>query len=71
MININQKNDIKLYATKKTVEWLVNNTKVSLFDPVNFTGYQRKISDSHCEKIVEFLCENDFFLPTAIICPTL
>lgn len=69
MIQVNQKNNINLYATKKTVDWLVNNTEVSVFDPVSFTGYQRQINEGHCQKIVEFLC-GDFFLPTAIICAT-
>lgn len=69
MIQVNQKNDINLYVTKKTVDWLVNNTDVSVFDPVSFKGYQRQINKGHCQKIVDFLCA-DFFLPTAIICAT-
>lgn len=69
MIPINQKHNINLFGTKKTVEWLVDNTEVSVFDPVSFTGYQRQINDGHCQKIVDFLCV-DFFLPTAIICAT-
>lgn len=69
MIQVKQRNDINLYATKKTVEWLVENTEVSIFDPVSFEGYQRQINKEHCQKIVDFLCV-DFFLPTAIICAT-
>ncbi len=69
MIQVNQKNNINLFATKKTVDWLVNNTEVSVFDPVTFSGYQRQINENHCRKIVDFLCA-DFFLPTAIICAT-
>ncbi|MBD5132696.1 MAG: DGQHR domain-containing protein [Clostridiales bacterium] len=69
MIQLEQKNNVKLFATKKTVDWLVNNTEVSVFDPVSFEGYQRQINEGHCQKIVEFLCV-DFFLPTAIICAT-
>lgn len=53
--------------TVKTVEWLVDNTSVSVFDPVRFDGYQREISDNHCEKIVKYLMDN-FYLPTPIIC---
>lgn len=53
--------------TIKTVEWLVNNTYVSVFDPVKFDGYQREINDAHCEKIVKYL-KNNFYLPTPIIC---
>lgn len=69
MIEIDQKKNIKLTATKKTVDWLVNNTVVSVFNPITFEGYQRQINENHCRKIVEFLCK-DFFLPTAIICAT-
>lgn len=67
MIQINQKDNVRVIATKKTVDWLVNNTEVSVFDPINFSGYQRQINENHCRKIVDFLC-TDFFLPTAIIC---
>lgn len=52
---------------KKTIEWLVDNTEVSVFNPVTLEGYQRKISDSHCQKIVDYL-ENNIFMPVAIIC---
>lgn len=69
MIQINQKDNVNLYATKKTVDWLVNNTEVSVFNPITFEGYQRQINENHCKKIVEFL-STDFFLPTAIICAT-
>lgn len=64
-ININQSVNIKL--TKKTIQWLVSHTHVNVFDPVNFTGYQRQIDYSHCQKIVDYL-ENDFLLPSSIIC---
>ncbi len=69
MLKIHQNRELDLIETKKTVEWLVENTTVSVFDPVNFTGYQRKINEDHCQKIVEFL-KRDFFMPTAIICAT-
>lgn len=69
MINIFQDKPLDLLQTKKTVDWLVNNTSVSVFDPVNFTGYQRQIDNRHCMRIVEFL-KKDFFMPTAIICAT-
>jgi len=64
---IYQKETINILQTKKTVEWLVDNTKVSVFNPIDFTGYQRQIDDKHCLKIVDYL-KTDFFLPTAIIC---
>ena len=57
----------KIIQTKKTVDWLVNNTKVNVFNPISFEGYQRTIDENHCEKIVSYL-NKDFFLPTSIIC---
>lgn len=69
MINIFQNKELDLLQTKKTVDWLVNNTSVSVFSPINFKGYQRQIDEKHCMKIVEFL-KRDFFMPTAIICAT-
>lgn len=56
-----------IIQTKKTVEWLVNNTKVNVFNPITFEGYQRTIDEKHCEKIVSYL-NKEFFLPTSIIC---
>lgn len=56
-----------IIQTKKTVDWLVDHTKVNVFDPLTFQGYQRSIDRKHCEKIVAYLSK-DFFLPTSIIC---
>lgn len=67
MIHIKQNQECELIQVKKTVEWLVLNTIVSVFNPVDFKGYQRQINQKHCEKIVKYL-ERDFFLPTSIIC---
>ena len=67
MIKINQDNRAELIETKKPVSWLIENTKVAVFDPINFSGYQRHIDDHHCTRIVNFL-EKEFFLPTPIIC---
>lgn len=64
---IYQNEIINILQTKKTVGWLVDNTKVSVFNPIDFTGYQRQIDDRHCLRIVDYL-KTDFFLPTAIIC---
>lgn len=57
----------KISQTKKTVDWLVAHTKVDVFDPITFEGYQRSIDQKHCDKIVAYLLK-DFFLPTSIIC---
>lgn len=56
-----------IIQTKKTVEWLIDHTKVNVFDPMSFQGYQRSIDVKHCEKIVAYL-SREFFLPTSIIC---
>lgn len=56
-----------IIQTKKTVDWLVNNTRVKVFDPMTFEGYQRSIDEKHCAQIVSYLSK-DFFLPTSIIC---
>ena len=64
---ISQDESINILQTKKTVRWLVDNTQVNVFNPIDFTGYQRQIDDKHCLKIVEYL-RKEFFLPTAIIC---
>lgn len=70
MEKIKQQNSCDLYIGKKTVDWLVNNTEVRTFDKISFTGYQRKVNINHVNKIVEYIKNNDFFLPTAIICST-
>lgn len=57
----------QLVLTSKTIDWLVNNTIVSVFNPVAFEGYQRQIDEKHCLKIVSYL-KTSSFLPTAIIC---
>lgn len=69
MIKIFQDDKVDLIETKKTIAWLVENTSVSVFDPISFKGYQRKINEKHCMKIVDFI-KSDFFMPTAIICAT-
>ena len=58
----------KIIQTKKTVEWLVHNTHVNVFNPITFEGYQRSIDEKHCDSIVQYLSAKDFFLPTSIIC---
>lgn len=63
---INQGINCFLHDTK-TVEWLIENTTVSVFDPIKFNGYQREISENHCRKIVKYL-EKEFYLPIPIIC---
>lgn len=68
MNEIRQNCECKIYYSKKTVDWLVNNTRVKTFDSVKFTGYQRKVNPDHVNKIVEYLKHSDFYLPTAIIC---
>lgn len=69
MDRIFQNKQLDLLQTRKTVDWLVNNTSVNVFSPINFTGYQRQIDNKHCSRIADYL-KQDFFLPTAIICAT-
>lgn len=66
MDKINQ-GTANIIQTKKTVDWLVDHTKVNVFDPMTFQGYQRSIDKKHCDKIVAYLSK-EFFLPTSIIC---
>lgn len=66
VIDINQ--NVKLALTKKTIEWLVEHTTVSVFNPIDFSGYQRQIDENHCQDIVKYLKSDTFLLPTAIIC---
>lgn len=70
MERLNQAKTHSLVQTTKTVSWLVDNTRVAVFDPVTFDGYQRKINDKHCDAIVEYLSSGELFLPTSIICAT-
>ena len=49
--------DSRIIQTKKTVDWLVNNTSVNVFNPITFEGYQRSIDEKHC-----FLFLLHFFL---------
>lgn len=56
-----------IVITSKSIDWLVNYTSVSVFDPISFQGYQRHIDENHCLKIVNYL-KSSCFLPSAIIC---
>ena len=58
----------EMVITVKTVDWLVENTRVDVFSPEDFTGYQRKIDEAHCESIIESIEKDGFYLPSAIIC---
>lgn len=64
---IEAKQEYRLQVTMAPIWWLVENTKVCVFNPVAFEGYQRQIDRKHCTKIVNYLL-NDSFLPSAIIC---
>lgn len=57
----------QIIVTTKTIEWLIHNTSVSVFDPVRFEGYQRQIDENHCLRIVSYL-KGASFLPSSIIC---
>lgn len=68
MLTIKQNCGCKIINDSRTIEWLVENTKVRTFDNINFTGYQRKVNENHVLRIVNYLKENTFYLPTSIIC---
>lgn len=68
MMRLMQDCECEIIYDKKTVDWLVNNTSVKTFDNIKFTGYQRKVNESHVSKIVDYLKKNKFYLPTSIIC---
>ena len=68
MMQLRQDCECKIICDTKTVDWLVSNTSVRTFDNINFTGYQRKVNESHVSKIVDYLMKSNFYLPTSIIC---
>lgn len=65
-INI-QQNGHQIVITSRSIDWLTEHTEVSVFNPVTFDGYQRKIDENHCVGIVNYL-KTSSFLPSAIIC---
>ncbi|MGV3354604.1 DGQHR domain-containing protein [Streptococcus orisratti] len=55
-----------------SIDYLIKNTKVDVFNSDTFTGYQREINTNHYRKIVKYIIEenkkNNFLFPTPIIC---
>lgn len=70
MNEVKQSKNFNIEQTVMSVEELVSNTEPDVFDPMTFEGYQRKIVSSHCEKIVNYILEKEFFFPSPIICST-
>jgi DGQHR domain-containing protein len=72
LISLFQNDRVTLTLTKKSIDWLVKNTKVFIFNPETFEGYQRKIDPNHVKKIVDFIVKGisseNFFMPTSITC---
>ena len=69
METIKQKTDYRIIQDKKTIDWLINNSEVFVFDPLTFKGYQRELEEAHWKKIINYIIDNDdFFFPTSIIC---
>lgn len=62
--------DVSIIIDTKTVDWLINNTEVKVFDPISFKGYQRKIDTKHMLEIVSYITssEENFYFPSSIIC---
>lgn len=70
-ITINQKSKCEIKITAFSVDWLVNNTMVNIFNPNSpgkFEGYQRKIDTVHRARIITYIEENDFYFSSSIIC---
>lgn len=67
IIKMEIKQDYNIVSTCKTVEWLIEKTHVSTFDPISFAGYQRQVDKKHCLKIVDYL-KKGFWMPGSIIC---
>ncbi len=70
MNEITQQINFAIKQAVMTVEELITNTETDVFDPVTLEGYQRKIDDSHCQGIIDYILYNDFFFPSPIICST-
>lgn len=52
---------------KITVDNLLNNICLDIFDPLSFTGYHRTVPFEEYRSLMEYLAEY-FYLPTSIIC---
>lgn len=68
IFEISQDENRRIFQTKYTVDWLVSNTNVKTFDPIKFEGYQRQFDEKHARKIIDYVSNNAFYFPTAIIC---
>lgn len=74
MDTIKQKTVFDIIYDSKTVDWCVENTTPNTFRFENkeIVGYQRKISDSHIAKIIEYIKESwkkeQFYFPSCIVC---
>jgi len=71
---INQKHSgfSGIESTNMTIDELIKVTKVDVFDPKKFEGYQREINEKHVSKIEKFITEEfekgNFLFPSPIIC---
>ncbi|MFD0824440.1 DGQHR domain-containing protein [Neobacillus sp. M.A.Huq-85] len=69
-IPLNQK-DIQLYLVKLTVEELIHNSIVAVFNSVTGEGYQRPPIPSHYKKIAQYLEKEDrVLLPLGVLTAT-
>jgi hypothetical protein len=67
-MELNQDKKYKILQETKTIEWLVENTKVRTFNKVTLEGYQRQVNETHVDNIIKYLETQPFYLPTSIIC---
>lgn len=69
-LKIEQEANFSIECEAQTVDWLVENTMANKFrmeDGV-VLSYQREIKDSHVNKIVNYIKDNDFYFPSNIVC---
>lgn len=70
-IQVNQQSKCAIEITAFSVDWLVNNTMVNIFNPNSpdkFEGYQRKIDIVHRSRIIKYIENNSFYFSSSIIC---
>jgi DGQHR domain-containing protein len=72
MINISyiplKQNGFQLFITKLTIDELLNNSEVSIFNPETGEGYQRPPIPSHYKKIARYLeSEESILLPLGVL----
>lgn len=67
-IEVKQGKKLTMYMVSMTIDELINNTEVSIYDPIKETGYQRSPIKGHYLKITKYLkIEEEPVLPPQIL----